>query len=152
MTTNKVSKLGNIIGANSSDITLNKIKNLFGLSHCEDKLIVQKPNDVSVLTLSDFSSLNPEAKYLVMRIQIDLTDWEIGHFSSYDEYQYTNWKIGDVTMYNWQSTSVCSANASNNNRVIYQLTGVVTEKTTEFLNRLKRFGSYNLELTEKSWF
>jgi hypothetical protein len=87
-----------------------------------------------------------------MRIQIDLTDWEIGHFSSYDEYQYTNWKIGDVTIYNWQSTSVCSAKASNNNRVIYQLTGVVTEKTTEFLNRLKRFGSHNLELTEKSWF
>ncbi len=152
MTTDKVTKLGNIIGANSSDITLNKIKDLFGLSQCEDKLIVQKPNDVSVLTQSDLSSYNPEAKYLVMRIQIDLTDWEIGHFSSYDDHQHTNWKTGDVTIYDWQSTSVCSANASNNNRVMYQLTGVVTEKTNEFINRLKRFGSHQLELTDNSWF
>lgn len=152
MTTDKVTKLGSIIGAKSDDITLNKIKDLFGLSQCEHRLIVQKPNDVSTTELVDLSSYSPEAKYLVMRIQVDLTNWEIGHFASYDDQQYRDWKIGDVTLYDWQSTTVCSANASNNDRILYQLTGVVTEKTNEFINRLKRFGSHQLELTDNSWF
>lgn len=152
MTTDKVTKLGTIIGANPNSDTLNTIKGLFGLAQCEDTLIIQKPNDVSVLSLVDLSTYNPEAKYLVMRIHVDLTDWEIGHFSSYDDYQRKDWKTGDVTTYDWQSVKTCSANAGTNHRIVYQLTGVVTEKTNEFINRLKRFGSHQLELTDNSWF
>jgi len=32
------------------------------------------------------------------------------------------------------------------------LTGIITEKTDDFLNRLKRFGDHQLTLKDNSWF
>jgi hypothetical protein len=37
-------------------------------------------------------------------------------------------------------------------QIITDVTGVITEKTTEFLSRLKRFDNYTLNLSENSWF
>ena len=44
-----------------------------------------------------------------------------------------------------------TANAGHTPRVTFQMTGVATEKTNEFLARLKRFDTYTLELKENSW-
>lgn len=152
MINEKLKNLGRIIGAKTDDDSLKKVKDLFSLANCQDFIMIQRPGDVFKTSLVDLSDRNPDAKHLIMRLEIELTDWEVGHFSSYDSYQRTDWKIGDVTTYDWQSTTICSANASTNNRIVYQLSGVVTEKTTEFINRLKRFGSHQLELSDNSWF
>lgn len=152
MINEKLKNLGRIIGAKTDDDSLKKVKDLFSLANCKDFLLIQKPGDVFKTSLIDLTDCNPDAKHLIMRIEIELTDWEVGHFSSYDSQQRTDWKIGDVTTYDWQSTTICSANASTNNRIVYQLSGVATEKTTEFINRLKRFGNHQLELSDNSWF
>ena len=152
--TDKLIKLGNIIAdyKNIKEAELKNIADLFGLAKSDFKLITQAPGQVSLLTTDDLSHLNPEFTTTVTRIFIHLEDSERGQFSSYDDYIHTNWKAGDVMTYNWHSIQYCSANAGSNPRNTLQITGVYTEKTTEFINRLKRFGSHQLELTEKSWF
>jgi hypothetical protein len=151
MTTDKIENLGKII-LSTKQQDLEKIKDLFGLDNCDASVVEQKPGEVLELIQQDLSTYNPDAKYLIKRFDIELTDWEIGHFSSYDDYIRKDWKIGDVTTYDWQNIKVCSANAGKNPRIIYQITGTITEKTNEFINRLKRFGSHQLELTDNSWF
>ena len=81
-----------------------------------------------------------------------MTDWEQGHFWSYGNHIDTQWRAGDVSTFDWQNLPHSTANAGHNPRVTLQLTGVVTEKTTEFLSRLKRFDNYTLNLSENSWF
>jgi hypothetical protein len=66
-------------------------------------------------------------------------------------YLHQQWRAGDVTTFDWQNIPHSTANAGHNPRVTYQLTGIITERTTEFINRLKRFESHQLELTDNSW-
>jgi len=44
-----------------------------------------------------------------------------------------------------------SANAGNSDRVILELTGVLSEESNDFLYRLKRFDKHHLELKENTW-
>jgi len=131
---------------------LKKISDLFGLEDCMDRIHVQMPGEVWNLHLDKLEKWAPDAPYTVMRIQLALTDWEQGHFWSYGNYLHQQWRAGDLTTFDWQNIPHSTANAGHNPRVTFQMTGVVTPKTTEFLNRLKRFGSHQLELTENSWF
>ena len=131
---------------------LKKISDLFGLKDCMDRIHVQMPGEVWNLHLDKLEKWAPEAPYTVMRIQLALTDWEQGHFWSYGNYLHQQWRAGDLTTFDWQNIPHSTANAGHNPRVTFQMTGVITPKTTEFLNRLKRFGSHQLELTENSWF
>lgn len=125
---------------------LRQISDLFGLKDCMERIHVQMPGEVWNLHIDKLQKWAPEEPWTVMRIMVHLTDWEPGHFWSYGNYVHTQWKAGDVNTFDWQNLPHSTANAGHNPRVTYQLTGVITEKTTEFINRLKRFGSYNLNL------
>jgi hypothetical protein len=131
---------------------LKKISDLFGLSDCMERIHVQMPGEVWNLHLDKLEKWNPEQPYTVMRIIIQLTDWEQGHFWSYGNYIHQQWQAGEVSTFDWHNLPHSTANAGHNPRVTLQLTGVVTEKTTEFLSRLKRFDNYTLNLSENSWF
>jgi hypothetical protein len=131
---------------------LKKISNLFGLEDCMDRIHVQMPGEVWNLHLDKLEKWAPDAPYTVMRIQLALTDWEQGHFWSYGNHLHQQWHAGDVTTFDWQNLPHSTANAGHNPRVTFQMTGVVTPTTMEFINRLKRFGSHQLELTTNSWF
>jgi hypothetical protein len=109
------------------------------------------PGEVWNLHLDKLEKWAPNAPWTVMRIQVALTDWEQGHFWSYGNYLHQQWHAGDVTTFDWQNIPHSTANAGHNPRVTYQLTGIITERTTEFINRLKRFESHQLELTDNSW-
>lgn len=131
---------------------LQKISDLFGLKDCMDRVHVQMPGEVWNLHLDKLEKWAPDAPYTVMRIQLALTDWEQGHFWSYGNYLHQQWHAGDVTTFDWQNIPHSTANAGHNPRVTFQMTGVVTEKTTEFLDRLKRFTTHTLDLKDNSWF
>jgi hypothetical protein len=131
---------------------LKKISDLFGLSDCMERIHVQMPGEVWNLHLDKLEKWNPEQPYTVMRIIIQLTDWEQGHFWSYGNYIHQQWHAGEVSTFDWHNLPHSTANAGHNPRVTFQLTGVITEKTTEFLSRLKRFDNYTLNLSENSWF
>jgi len=127
---------------------LKEMSNLFGLDDCMERIHVQMPGEVWNLHLDKLEKWAPEEPWRIMRIMIQLTDWEQGHFWSYGNYNFSQWRAGDVTTFDWKNVPHSTANAGHNPRVTFQLTGVVTEKTTEFINRLKRFNTYSLNLYE----
>lgn len=130
---------------------LQKISDLFGLKDCMNRVHVQMPGEVWNLHLDKLEKWNPDQPYLVTRIVVQLTDWQMGHFWSYGNYNHTGWKAGDVSTFDWKNVPHSTANAGHTPRVTFQMTGVVTEQTNEFLARLKRFDTYTLELKESSW-
>ena len=130
---------------------LQKISDLFGLKDCMNRVHVQMPGEVWNLHLDKLEKWNIEQPYLVTRIVVQLTDWQMGHFWSYGNYTHTGWKAGDVSTFDWKNVPHSTANAGHVPRVTFQMTGIVTEKTNEFLARLKRFDTYALELKESSW-
>jgi hypothetical protein len=123
---------------------LKQISDLFGLQDCMERIHVQMPGEVWNLHIDKLSKWAPDEPWRVMRIMIQLTDWEQGHFWSYGNYVHTQWKAGDVHTFDWKNLPHSTANAGHNPRVTLQLTGVVTERTLEFINRLKRFDTYTI--------
>ena len=130
---------------------LQKISDLFGMQDCMNRVHVQMPGEVWNLHLDKLEKWNPENPYNVKRIILQLTDWQMGHFWSYGNYVHKDWKAGDVSTFDWMNVPHSTANAGHSPRVTLQMTGIVTEKTNEFLARLKRFDTYTLELKESSW-
>jgi len=127
---------------------LKKITELFSLGDCMERIHVQMPGEVWNLHLDKLEKWAPDTPWMVMRVQIALTDWEQGHFWSYGNYNHQQWHAGDVTTFDWQNLPHSTANAGHNPRVTFQLTGIITEKTNDFLKRLARFNEH--ELNEKS--
>jgi hypothetical protein len=130
---------------------LKRISELFGLRDCMDRVHVQMPGEVWNLHLDKLEKWCPEEPWRVMRLQVQLTDWEPGHFWSYGNHMHQFWHAGDVTTFDWQNIPHATANAGHNPRVTFQMTGIVTEQTTDFINRLKRFEKHQLDITDNSW-
>lgn len=124
---------------------LQRISNLFGLDDCMNRIHVQMPGEVWNLHLDKLEKWSPQEPWKVMRIQLQLTDWEPGHFWSYGNYLHQFWKAGDVTTFDWQNLPHSTANAGHNPRVTFQMTGIKTDKTEDFINRLNRFTIYELD-------
>ena len=130
---------------------LKKITELFALGDCMERIHVQMPGEVWNLHLDKLEKWAPETPWMVMRVQVALTDWEQGHFWSYGNYNHQQWRAGDVTTFDWQNLPHSTANAGHNPRVTYQLTGIITEKTNDFLKRLARFDKHELNESTSFW-
>ena len=117
--------------------TFNKILLWFGMDNAKMRLHVQHPGQVWNLHLDKLEKWNPEDPNKVMRIMIALNDWEPGHFFSYGNYVHSMWRAGDVTTFDWQNIPHSTANAGHNPRITLQITGVVTEKTQNYLASIK---------------
>ena len=148
-----ITKLGKLVGdwSNINDKLLQQISNLFKLRDCNINLDIQKPNKVTPFIKDNLEHYSLDNPFTVKRICIHLTDWEPGHFYCFDNDIHTGWKAGDVYSVDWHKTSYASANAGASDRIILQLTGLVSEESNEFLSRLKRFDTYAMELKESSW-
>jgi hypothetical protein len=138
--------------SNRSTLTenLKNISQLFALGSCEEKVLIQMPGEVDKLHLDQLNH-SPDDPWHVMCIQVALTDWEQGHFWSYGNHIHSQWRAGEVTTYDWQNLPHSTANAGHNPRVTLQLTGIITEKTRDFINRLKRFDEHVLNDKVSSW-
>jgi hypothetical protein len=121
-----------------------KIAVWFGMDNAKMRLHVQRPGQVWNLHLDKLEKWNPADPSRVMRVMIALTDWEPGHFFSYGNYTYTGWRAGDVTTFDWQNIPHSTANAGHGPRITLQLTGVVTEQTTNFLRILRSRSPYRV--------
>ena len=139
--------------ANRYNLTdnLKKISQLFSLASCDEQTIVQMPGETGTLQIAQLESYSPGTPWNVMRIQISLTDWEPGHFCSYGNHNHQQWHAGEVTTFDWQNLPHCTANAGHNPKVIFQLTGAITEKTNDFLKRLSRFNEHILNENDSFW-
>ena len=117
--------------------TFDKIAVWFGLADSKMRLHVQHPGQVWNLHLDKLQKWNLQDPSQVMRIMIALTDWQPGHFWSYGNYVHSQWRAGDVTTFDWQNIPHSTANAGHTPRITLQMTGVITEKTRNFLRVLR---------------
>jgi hypothetical protein len=116
---------------------LQAIADQFVLEDAMTRIHVQLPGQVWNLHLDKLEKWNPENPDSVLRVQIQLTDWQPGQFWSYGNYCHTLWRAGDVTTFDWQNIPHATANASHYPRVTLQVTGVITPATELFLQQLK---------------
>ena len=115
----------------------NRILDSLGMDNCKMRLHVQRPGQMWNLHLDKLEKWNPTDPSKVMRIMIALNDWEQGHFFSYGNYIHSRWRAGDVTTFDWQNLPHSTANAGHNPRITLQITGIVTDKTKDFIHSLQ---------------
>ena len=109
----------------------------FGLADSMVRLHVQLPGQVWTRHIDKLQKWAPDTPGQVMRIMIQLTDWQPGQFWEFGNYQYRGWRAGEVITFDWQNVPHCTANAGHHPRVTLQVTGVKTMATERYLNFLK---------------
>jgi hypothetical protein len=118
--------------------SLRAVTEAFGLDDVMERIHVQRPGEVWNRHLDKLQKWCPEDPSKIMRIMIQLTDWQPGQFWEYGNYHHTKWRSGEVTTFDWANVPHSTANAGFSPRVTFQLTGVRTAKTEEFLKSLKQ--------------
>lgn len=117
---------------------LQAISDAFGLADCMNRIHVQRPGQVWNLHIDKLYKWAPDAPESVMRIFVQLTDWQPGQFWEYGNHHWNQWRAGSVTTFDWRNIPHCTANAGHHARVTLQITGVQTAKTNDFLAHLPR--------------
>jgi hypothetical protein len=118
--------------------SLQRLSDEFGLKKCMNRIHVQRPGEIWNLHLDKLQKWDPDHPETVMRIMIQLTDWQPGQFWEYGNYHYNQWQAGDVTTFDWQNIPHATANAGFHPRVTFQITGIKTAQTFDFLASLPR--------------
>ena len=118
--------------------SLQRISDAFALENCMNRIHVQRPGEVWNRHIDKLYKWDPEHPEQVMRIMIQLTDWRPGQFWQYGNYNYSQWQAGDVTTFDWQNIPHCTANAGFDPRVTFQITGIRTAATMDYLAALPR--------------
>ena len=116
---------------------LQEIAHRFKFDDMMCRIHVQMPGQVWNLHLDKLYKWCPEDPSKVMRVMIQLTDWEQGHFWNYGNYIFSGWKAGDITTFNWQHVPHSTANAGFNPRVTLQVTGVITPESLHYINNMQ---------------
>ena len=118
--------------------SLQRISDAFALENCMNRIHVQQPGEVWNLHIDKLQKWAPDNPASVMRIMIQLTDWQPGQFWEYGNYHYHQWRAGDVTTFDWQNIPHATANAGFHPRVTLQMTGIRTAATLDYLAQLPR--------------
>jgi len=103
---------------------LQKIADSFELDNAMARLHVQWPGQVWNLHLDKLEKWMPEDPDRVQRYFVQLTDWQQGHFWSFGNFVWQNWRAGDCVTFDWQNVPHSTANAGHTPRVTLQITGV----------------------------
>jgi len=129
-----------IIGNLNYDIpeSLQRISNAFALENCFSRVHVQQPGQLFNLHIDKLYGVAPDDPDSVMRISVQLTDWQPGQFWEYGNYHWNQWRAGNVTAFDWQNMPHSTANAGYYPRVTFQITGIRTAATVDFLASLPK--------------
>lgn len=112
---------------------LRAVADAFAFENGMARIHVQHPGQVWNLHLDKLEKWCPEDPSRVMRVMIQLTDWQPGHFWIYGNYHFSGWQAGDVTTFDWINVPHATANAGLVPRVTLQVTGIKTKKTEKYL-------------------
>lgn len=110
----------------------------FGLQDCMERIHVQMPGQVWHLHIDKLYKWFPDHPERVKRYFIQLTDWQPGQFWEFGNHHHNRWQAGEVWTFDWENVPHSTANAGFHPRVTLQITGIMTEQTEEFLQRLSR--------------
>ena len=117
---------------------LQTISDQFGLEDTMNRIHVQQPGQLWHQHIDKLYKWFPEDPSRVGRYFIQLTDWQPGQFWQYGTYNWSHWRAGSVTTFDWQNVPHSTANAGFHPRVTLQITGIITDKTRAFLKELKK--------------
>ena len=118
--------------------SLQRLSDAFALEDCMNRIHVQQPGEVWNLHIDKLQKWAPNHPEQVMRIMIQLTDWQPGQFWECGNYHYNQWRAGDVTTFDWANIPHATANAGFHARVTFQITGIRTAATMDYLAQLPR--------------
>jgi hypothetical protein len=113
--------------------SLQRVSDAFALDSCMNRIHVQQPGELWNRHIDKLAKWAPDHPDAVMRIMIQLTDWQPGQFWEYGNYHYNHWRAGDVTTFDWPNIPHCTANAGHHPRVTFQITGIRTAATMDYL-------------------
>lgn len=116
--------------------SLQKLSDSFGLDKCMNRIHVQMPGEVWNLHIDKLYKWAPDKPESIMRIFVQLTDWRPGQFWEYGNYHWNQWRAGDISTFDWVNMPHCTANAGYDPRVTFQLTGIRTKQTDQYLATL----------------
>lgn len=116
--------------------SLQDVSAKFALGDCMERIHIQMPGEVWNLHIDKLQKWCPEDPSRVMRIFIQLTDWQFGQFWEFGTYHWNRWQAGDVIAFDWQNLPHSTANAGHHPRVTFQITGIVTDQTLDFINTI----------------
>ena len=120
--------------------SLKGIADNFALENSMNRLHVQWPGQVWTRHIDKLDQFSPDSPKEVVRIMIQLSDWQPGHFWEFGNYHWRGWRAGDVVTFDWRNVPHCTANAGHLPRVTLQLTGVRTAGTEKYLDLIKNLG------------
>ena len=118
------------------DPVFQHIADQFGLDRCMARIHVQHPGQTWNLHLDKLEKWMPEDPNQVVRYFVQLTDWQQGHFWNFGNHCWSGWRAGDVVTFDWLNVPHSTANAGHVPRATLQLSGIKTEKTTQFINSI----------------
>jgi len=117
--------------------SLQAVSEAFCLEDVMNRIHVQLPGEVWHRHIDKLQKWSPEDPSRVLRVFIQLTDWQPGQFWEYGNYHWNQWRAGDVSTFDWANMPHCTANAGHHPRVTFQITGVITKQTKKYLASLR---------------
>ena len=96
----------------------------FDLKDTMVRMHVQHPGEMWNLHIDKLGKWCPEDPTKVIRLFVQLTDWQPGQFWEFGNYHWNQWQAGDCVTFDWQNMPHCTANAGYHPRVTMQITGV----------------------------
>jgi hypothetical protein len=115
---------------------LQALSDEFGLEDVMNRIHVQMPGQLWNLHIDKLYKWFPSDPSRVGRYFIQLTDWQPGQFWQYGTYNWSHWRAGSVTTFDWENVPHSTANAGFHPRVTLQITGIKTAKTEAYLKQL----------------
>lgn len=113
--------------------TLTQMSEYFGIEDAKIRMHYQQPGQMFNLHIDKLQERCPADPERVIRLSIMLADWEPGQFYSFGTCNYSNWKAGDIHIFDWSNVPHATANASRSMRPVLQVTGLKTDKTRAML-------------------
>ena len=109
------------------------------LKHPDVRIHKENPGEVSPIHADMYCSHPAVAKdpsldlSKMQRFVIQLTDWDWGHFWSFGNTPWVQWRAGDVASFHSRDIIHCAANAGRKPRITMIVTGWMTDKTKELI-------------------
>jgi hypothetical protein len=101
---------------------------------CCTGLLKEKQKELHGLNLQFNSLTGLPVAHEILRVFVMLTDWEPGHFFIFGNQVYSQWKKGDIVLFDWVNMPHATANAGHNARFLLKVTGLLTPESVWMKN------------------
>lgn len=110
---------------------LKKMADYWQLKRCRTRIHTQYPGQMFPMHIDKLWHRFPQDPGKIIRVIIHLQDYEPGQLMVYGNYVHTNWKAGDIHVFDTLNVPHGTCNMSKIPRTIFVLTAVRSEETDE---------------------